>query len=145
MQIDLDETKGLKRIARIMFKKDIAASKTTKHMAAMRINRTKAFDDDKHHPGSMAAMDRHRRASIRFNRISRGQKPFQAEGLSLPHFKGKSAAAILAKKHNRLADKYAYGDYNKLSFHARAAQRLDRIARGHKPFDKDKDHDRFIS
>jgi hypothetical protein len=146
VQTDLDEAKGLKRLARIMFKKDIAAAKTSKHMASMRINRTKAFGDDKHRPDAMAAMDRHRRASIRFNRISKGQKPFQTEGLSLPHMKGKGVASILAAKHNRLADKYAYGDHKKLSFHARAAQRLDRIAHGRKPFQKDVKNDKqFIS
>ncbi len=140
MQSDLQEVKAVKRLARILFKREIADARAKSHMGKMRVARSKAFDDDSEHGHSheYRKMDHHRRASIRFGRIASGHAPFKTivgEALSLPHFKGTAVAAILAKKHDRIANKYAYSsDAKKLGRHERAAQRYARIAKGKNPY-----------
>lgn len=57
--------------------------------------------------------------------------------------KGKGVAAILAKKHDRLAQKHVYGDHKTWSRHERAATRFARVASGKKPFSESKVHGRF--
>lgn len=66
--------------------------------------------------------------------------------LSLPksfHNKGRAVASILAKKHDKLADKRADSTGTDFGRHIRAARRFAKIAAGRKPFSESRVHGRF--
>ena len=58
--------------------------------------------------------------------------------------KGRSIAAILSKKHDKMASKHAYDDdASTLRKHERAARRYGKIAVGKRPFSESKVHGRY--
>lgn len=143
---NLNEKKqGVRKLARILFKREIANSRSRKQLEKMRSARSRAFDDDgdHNHGHEYKKMNIHRRASIRFKRISVGSHPFKTVKEAFLHSKGKGIAHILAKKHDALANKYVYAidpeGSKKFARHDRASRRYSRIAQGKKPFSEEEE------